>query len=98
MVNVVVRPRGPYSLALTACHASDATRLFRDGILEAMVPVDGGAERAAARQLPDGSLRLAAESEESLELLRFTLAIDADHSEFLQRFRDDPMLGAATRG
>jgi 3-methyladenine DNA glycosylase/8-oxoguanine DNA glycosylase len=98
MVEVVARPRGPYSLALTARHSSDATRLFRDGVLEALLPATGGVERAAARQLPDGSLRLAAESEESLQALRFTLAIDADHTEFLQRFRDDPMLGPATRG
>src|SRR5712692_2859926 len=98
MVEVVARPRGPYSLALTARHSSDATRLFRDSVLDALLPAAGRAERAAARQLPDGSLRLAAESEESLQALRFTLAIDADHTEFLQRFRDDPMLGPATRG
>src|SRR5712691_4923391 len=98
MVDVVVRPHGLYSLALTARHASDATRLFRDGVFEALLPAADGVERAAARQLPDGSLRLAAASEESLEALRFTLAVDADHSEFLRRFRDDPMLGAATRG
>jgi 3-methyladenine DNA glycosylase/8-oxoguanine DNA glycosylase len=98
MVQVVVRARGPYSLALTARRASDATRLFRDSVFEALLPATGGVERAAVRQLPDGSLRLAAESEESLEALRFTLAIDADHSDFLRRFRDDPMLGPATRG
>jgi len=97
MVDVVVRPRGPYSLALTARHASDATRVCRDGVLEALVPAGDRVERASARQLPDGSLRLVAESEESLEALRFTLAIDADHSEFLRRFRDDPLLGPATK-
>jgi 3-methyladenine DNA glycosylase/8-oxoguanine DNA glycosylase len=97
MVEVVLRPRGPFSLALTARHASDATRLFRDGVLDALLPVAGGAERAAARQLPDGSVRLVADSEQSLAALRFTLAIDADHSEFLRRFRDDTMLGPATR-
>jgi DNA-3-methyladenine glycosylase II len=98
MIHAVVRPRGPYSLALTARHASDATRLFRDGVLEALLPTGEGAARAAARQLPDGTLRLAAESEESLQALRFVLAIDHDHSEFLRRFRSDPMLGRATRG
>jgi 3-methyladenine DNA glycosylase/8-oxoguanine DNA glycosylase len=97
MVDVVVRPRGPYSLALTARHASDATRLFRDGLLEALVPAGDGFERVAARQFPDGSLRLAAESDESLASLRFVLAVDDDHSEFLRRFRNDPMLGPATR-
>jgi len=96
MVDVVVRPRGPYSLALTARHASDATRLFRDGVLEALLPAGDRVEHTAARQFPDGSLRLVAESEESLAALRFVLAIDDDHSEFLRRFRDDAMLGPAT--
>jgi 3-methyladenine DNA glycosylase/8-oxoguanine DNA glycosylase len=97
MVEVVTRARGPYSLPLTARHASDATRHFRDGVLEALVPAGDGAERVAARQFPDGSLRLVAESEEALAALRFVLAIDDDHSEFLRRFRDDPLLGPATR-
>jgi 3-methyladenine DNA glycosylase/8-oxoguanine DNA glycosylase len=97
MVEVVTRARGPYSLALTARHASDATRVFRDGVLEALVPAGEGVERAAARQFPDGSLRLVAESDESLAALRFVLALDDDHGEFLRRFRDDPMLRRATR-
>jgi 3-methyladenine DNA glycosylase/8-oxoguanine DNA glycosylase len=97
MVDVVVRPRGPYSLALATRHASDATRVVRDGVLDALVPVADGVERVAACQLTDGSLRIVADSEESLEALRLTLGIDADHSEFLRRFRDDPMLGPATR-
>jgi 3-methyladenine DNA glycosylase/8-oxoguanine DNA glycosylase len=97
MIDVVVRPRGPYSLALTARHASDATRVFRDGVLDALLRVEGGVERGAARQYPDGSLRLVADSEEAIEQLRFVLAIDDDHSEFLHRFRNDPMIGPATR-
>src|SRR5690349_3186922 len=97
MVEIVARPSGPYSLALTARHAGDATRAFRDGVLEALVPAGDRVEHAAARQFPDGSLRLVAESEESLVSLRFTLGIEADHSEFLRRFRDDPMLGPATK-
>jgi 3-methyladenine DNA glycosylase/8-oxoguanine DNA glycosylase len=97
MVDVVVRPRGPYSLALTARHAGDATRRFRDGIFDGLVQVGGRVERGAARQHPDGSLRLVADSEEAVEQLRFSLALDDDHSEFLRRFRDDPMLGPATR-
>lgn len=97
MVDVVVRARGPYSLALTARHAGDATRRVRDGVLEALVPAGDGVERAAARQFPDGSLRLAAGSDASLEVLRFVLGIDADHTEFLRRFGADPMLGPATR-
>ena len=97
MDDVVARPRGPYSLALTARHAGDATRRFRDGIFDALLQVGDGVERGAARQPPDGSLRLVADSEEALERLRFSLALDDDHSEFLRRFRDDPLLGPATR-
>ncbi len=97
MIDVVVRPQGPYSLALTARHAGDATRVFRDGVLDALLQVDGRVERGAARQYPDGSMRLVADSEEAIERLRFVLAIDDDHSEFLRRFRNDPMIGPATR-
>jgi len=97
MVDVTTRARGPYSLALTARHASDATRLFRDGVLEALLPVAEGVERAAAQQRPDGSIRIVADSEESLQAMRFTLGLDADHSEFLRRFRHDDMLGPATQ-
>ena len=98
MVDVVVRPRGPYSLALTARHTGDATRRFRDGVFEGLLQVDDRVERGAARQHPDGSLRLVADSEETIERLRFSLALDDDHSEFLRRFRHDPMLGHATLG
>src|SRR5262245_302014 len=97
MVDVVTRARGPYSLALTARHAGDATRRFRDGVLEALLPVAERVERAAAEQRPDGSIRIVADSDASLEAMRFTLGIDADHTEFLRRFRHDEMLGPATQ-
>src|SRR4029077_6853791 len=35
MVEIAAKPRGPYSLALSARLASDATRLFRDGVFTA---------------------------------------------------------------
>ena len=97
MVDVVTRARGPYSLALTARHAGDATRRFRDGVLDALLPVGDRVERAAAQQRSDGSIRIVADSEESLAAMRFTLGIDADHGEFLRRFRHDDMLGPATQ-
>ena len=87
-----VRPRGPYSLALTARFASDATRRFAGGRLVALLP-----EPAAASQLPDGTLRLEAASEAGIEHLRFVLALDDDHSELVRRFGDDPLLGASLR-
>jgi 3-methyladenine DNA glycosylase/8-oxoguanine DNA glycosylase len=97
MVEALIRPRGPYSLQLTAQRAGDATRVVRDGVLRACLPVDGAVERAAAAQRPDGSVLIRADSEGGLELLRFCLALDTDHSEFLRRFRSDPMIGRSVR-
>ena len=90
MIDDVARPRGPYSLALTARFAGDATRRFHDGHFSALLP-----ERAEAWQLRDGRVRLRAASDEGLERLRFVLALDDDHSEFVRRFRRDELLGAS---
>ena len=93
----VVRPSGPYSLVLCTRHATDATRSVRDGVLGTTVLVEGGRpELARALQRQDGSVVLEAESEEGIERLRFILAVDADHSEFLRRFRNDPLIGPTT--
>jgi 3-methyladenine DNA glycosylase/8-oxoguanine DNA glycosylase len=81
------RPRGPYSLALTARRSGDASRRFRDGVLEALVP-----ERARARQLPDGTVEIVAPTVEGVERMRFVLALDDDHSPFLRLCRHDPLL------
>jgi 3-methyladenine DNA glycosylase/8-oxoguanine DNA glycosylase len=91
------RPRGPYSLALTARRAGDATRSFRDGLLDAAVPTDGGFERARAWQLPDGTVCVRAESAEGLERMRFMLAVDDDHTPFLRRCEHDPLLRETAR-
>jgi 3-methyladenine DNA glycosylase/8-oxoguanine DNA glycosylase len=93
----VVRPAGPYALASCIRHSTDATRRVRDGVLTTTVRVGDRFELAAARQLIDGSVVLRAQSEQGLERLRFVLAIDADHTEFLRRFAHDPMIGEATR-
>ncbi len=93
-VETVTRPRGPYSLRLSARLASDATRRFRAGRLEAVLP---GGELAAAWQLFDGAVVIRADSEAGAERMRFVLGLGDDHSEFLERFRDDPLLGRATR-
>ena len=89
-----IRPSGPYSLRLSARFATDATRRFRGGQLESVLP---GGEVARARQRADGSVVLAAGSPAGLEQMRFMLAVDDDHSEFLHRFADDPLIGRATR-
>ena len=98
-VERVVRPAGPYSLVLCTRRATDATRSVRDGVLCTTLLVDGGrkVEVARAFQRHDGALVLRAESEEGIDRLRFVLAVDADHSEFLRRFRNDPLIGRTTR-
>jgi 3-methyladenine DNA glycosylase/8-oxoguanine DNA glycosylase len=93
MVVADLRPRGPYSLALSARGASDATRTFRDGILNAVVP----AGRGVAWQRPDGVVCLRATGEEAFDQLRFCLGIDDDHTPFILRFQRDPLLGTTVR-
>ena len=90
-----LRPCPPYSLALSARLKSDATRTYRDGVLTAVFEAAGPA-LARVRQRPDGTLAVRLESREpdaAMEILRFVLAADDDHSEFLRRFRDDSLLG-----
>jgi 3-methyladenine DNA glycosylase/8-oxoguanine DNA glycosylase len=92
----VVRPAGPFSLAHSAKHASDATRYVRDGTLTTALRIGERVEVGSAHQLVDGRVVLRAESEEGIERLRFIVPVDADHSEFLRRFARDPLIGAAT--
>jgi 3-methyladenine DNA glycosylase/8-oxoguanine DNA glycosylase len=93
MVAADLRPRGPYSLVLSARGASDATRTFRDGILNAVVP----AGRGVAWQRPDGTVCARATGEEALDQLRFCLGLDDDHTPFVLRFQRDPLLGTTVR-
>jgi 3-methyladenine DNA glycosylase/8-oxoguanine DNA glycosylase len=93
MVEIAVRPRGPYSLALSARLAGDATRRMRDGLFTTRCC---GAE-ARAWQSPDGTVTIRSESDAAAEQLRWTLALDDDHSEFLRRIADDPLLGRASK-
>ena len=93
MVAADLRPRGPYSLALSARGASDATRTFRDGTLTAMLP----AGRGLAWQRPDGIVCLRATNEQALEEVLFCLGVDDDHTPFVLRFQRDPLIGTAIR-
>lgn len=93
----VVRPAGPFSLAQSLRHASDATRYQRDGTLTTTLRVGERVELGAVSQLVDGRVVLRAESEEGFEQLRFVVPIDADHTAFLRRFARDPLIGEATR-
>jgi 3-methyladenine DNA glycosylase/8-oxoguanine DNA glycosylase len=94
---LAVRPRGPYSLALSARLASDATRTFREGLFTAVLAVDGAPQLARAWQSTDGTVTIRGESLAAVERLRWVLALDDDHSDFLRAVRDDPMLGRASR-
>src|SRR6476646_6767427 len=93
MVVADIRPCGPYSLELSARRAGDATRTFRDAILDAELL----AGRAVAWQRPDGTLHLRATSDEAFEQMRFCLGVDDDHTPGVLRFQKDPFLGSAVR-
>jgi 3-methyladenine DNA glycosylase/8-oxoguanine DNA glycosylase len=82
----VVRPRGPYRLGLST---------YGRALHETALP---GGRHGSAWQGADGLVRLRASDEESLVLLRFVLALDADTTPFVERFRRDPLLGRSIRG
>jgi 3-methyladenine DNA glycosylase/8-oxoguanine DNA glycosylase len=97
VVRAELRPNGPYSLRLSGRHASDATRVVSAGTYRATVRVGDGLERVHALQRPDGRIVVAAESDAGVDHVRFALGIDDDHSEFLRRFADDPLLGESVK-
>jgi len=88
MIETEVIPRGPYSFAMTARRAYDATRSFLDGVLTCALED----QVVHAWQLPSGALAIRAETDEGVDRLRWILALDDDHSEFLARFADDELL------
>jgi AraC family transcriptional regulator of adaptative response / DNA-3-methyladenine glycosylase II len=92
VIAAAVRPRGPFSLRVSARLAGDATRTRANGPLVAALAAGG---LGHAWQQSDGTVQLRAPDERGLDELRFVLALDADHSEFLTRFRRDPLLGRA---
>ena len=96
-VELAVAPRGPYSLSFSARLSSDATRTFRDGVFTQVLAVEDRVEVARAWQAPQGTVTVVAESAAGADRLRWILALDDDHSDFLRLVRDDPMLGRASR-
>jgi 3-methyladenine DNA glycosylase/8-oxoguanine DNA glycosylase len=97
VVRAELRPKGPYSLRLSGRHASDATRVVSAGTYRATVRAGDKLERVHALQQPDGTIVVAAESDAGVEHVRFALGLDDDHSEFLERFAHDPLLGESVR-
>jgi 3-methyladenine DNA glycosylase/8-oxoguanine DNA glycosylase len=93
MVELDVRPSGPYSLALSVRFAGDATRRVQEGLVTARCC----GSVARAWQARDGIVSIRSESAEAAEKLRWMLALDDDHSEFLRQVADDPLLGRASK-
>jgi 3-methyladenine DNA glycosylase/8-oxoguanine DNA glycosylase len=92
--SAALRPHGPFSLRLSGRLSGNATRTFSGGVLTAALAA-GGLGRAW--QQPDGGVQLRAENDAGIDELRFVLTLDDDHTPFLERFRDDPLVGPATR-
>jgi AraC family transcriptional regulator of adaptative response / DNA-3-methyladenine glycosylase II len=65
-------------------------------VLDAVVHGGDGPERVRAWQRPDGTVNVVAATSEGVDRVRFVLALDDDHSEFLRRFRKDRLLREAT--
>ena len=97
VVRAELRPKGPYSLRLSGRHASDATRVVSVGTYRATIRVGDQLERVHALQRPDGAIVVAAESAAGIDHVRFALGLDDDHSEFLRRFANDPLLGESVK-
>jgi DNA-3-methyladenine glycosylase II len=97
VIEADLRPRGPYSLRASTRHASDATRIAARGGYRTTIAVDARLERVEARQRPDGVVCVRAETEAGVEHVRFALGLEDDHSEFLARFADDPLLAGPVR-
>ena len=99
-LETTITPVQPYSLALSARMKSDATRFLRDGVLAVVYEAGEAPVLARVVQKPDGKLDTFIESpepEEAVAKLRFILAADDDHGEFLHRFRDDALIGNAVK-
>jgi DNA-3-methyladenine glycosylase II len=96
-IRAELRPQGPYSLRVSGRHASDATRVVVNGTYRATIRVEDRVERVEAAQRADGTLLIAADSDAGVDHVRFALGLDDDHSEFVRRFANDPLLGETLR-
>ena len=76
-MDALLRPRGPYSLRLS-------TRLPAEGVLRL--------RDALVWQTPEG-VHVRAADDATVERVRWQLALDDDHTEFVRRFASDPLLG-----
>jgi 3-methyladenine DNA glycosylase/8-oxoguanine DNA glycosylase len=68
-----------------------------DGTFRSTIRVDGRLEQVQAAQRVDGTIVVTAASDAGVEHVRFVLGLDDDHTEFLERFAADPLLGETLR-
>lgn len=95
LLETILHPRAPYSLADSAGSSGGGTRRWCDGALELWDLVDGAPARVRLVQRADGAIEARvedAEPEAAHERLRFLLALDVDHAPFLRAARRDPLL------
>lgn len=96
-----VRPPWPYRLPLRG--DGDAVMRVRRGIVTRLLHVDGAPVVVRAAQRRDGTVLLRADGEPArsrrvaIERMRFALGVDDDYRPLYDRFRSDPLLGAAIR-
>jgi DNA-3-methyladenine glycosylase II len=99
VVETVIRPCRPYSLAASAGHP-DVTRRYHGGVLDLALQTAVGPAQMRVWQRPDGDLGArvrAPDTAAALDGLRFTLATDVDHTPFLRAAASDALLQRAVR-
>jgi 3-methyladenine DNA glycosylase/8-oxoguanine DNA glycosylase len=89
MIDTLLHPAAPYSLAASARGRADTTCWFRSGVLT----LRSADATATVTQQPDGSLRCrVVGGPAALDAVRFVLAVDLDHRAFLDQAATDPLL------
>jgi 3-methyladenine DNA glycosylase/8-oxoguanine DNA glycosylase len=99
VLETVLHPRMPYSLADSSAGSAGGTRRMRGGVLELWDRVDGEPVHLRLWQRRDGAVAAratgAAQPERVHERLRFLLALEVDHAPFLRMARRDPLARVA---
>ena len=93
-------PAGPFSLRGSLIGRAGGTIRARGGEVELTVRPRGAVGRARAVQLADGAIRVAVLEGDPAPVaaeVRRRLALDADTTEFRERFADDPLVGPLVR-
>ena len=97
---MILRPQGPFSLRGSLIGRAGGTIRAHGGEVELTVRPRGAVGRARAVQLADGAIRVAVLEGDPAPVaaeVRRRLALDADTTEFRERFADDPLVGPLVR-